>query len=268
MLRHVPRGDGSAASPGPCWYDGCVPSNEQTASEHNMTLRHKTKVLLQALSGVRFYRELPHGVDLHHDLARLDSHIHTIIDVGANVGQAALRFREQFPRAVIHCFEPVRSTFAKLVKNVTRQNCHCHCCALGSHEERRTMYVRDNDTMSSLVRPADYASAEEVDVKTLDGWSRERAIESVDVLKIDAEGHDLEVLAGASRLLEQGAIKFVLAEVGFDETRPLVPCDAIMAALGSKGMRLVGFYNQTMDWGGKRQLLYADALFAKPIRQA
>lgn len=230
-----------------------------------MTLRHQAKVLLQGLTGVRFYRELPHGVDLYHDLGRLDSHIHTIIDVGANVGQAALRFREQFPRAVIHCFEPVRSTFMKLVKNVTRQGCHCHCCALGSREERRTIYVRDNDTMSSLIRPTDYASAEEVDVKTLDEWSCENSIECVDVLKIDAEGYDLEVLAGASRLLQQGAVKFVLAEVGFDETKPIAPYEAVMAALGSKGMRLVGLYNQTMEWGGKRHLLYADALFANPI---
>lgn len=229
-----------------------------------MTLRHGVKRLFEELSGIRFYRKLPHGLDLHRDLARLHDDIRTILDVGANVGQAALRFREEFPHAAIHCFEPVRATFATLEKNVGSRGCQCHPLAMGSRAERRTMYVRRTTTMSSLIVPAEYASAEEVDVRTVDEWSRGNAIDSIDVLKIDTEGHDLEVLAGASGLLEKGVIRFVVAEVGFHAARELVPFEAVRSVLTSHGMSLVGFYHQTMDWGGKRQLLFADALFARP----
>lgn len=229
-----------------------------------MTSRHQAKRLLERATGVRVYRELPHGVDLHHDLCRLDASIRLIVDVGANVGQAALRFREAFPHAVIHCFEPVRDTFARLERNAGRYGCHCHPCAMGSHAQLATIYVRSNDTMSSLSKPEEYVSSEEVEVRTLDNWTRENAIDFIDVLKIDTEGHDLEVLAGAARLLESCSIRFIITEVGFDPERNLVPFDSVRPVLGSYGLSLVGLYHQTMDWGGKRRLLFADALFARP----
>src|SRR5512145_1663757 len=34
-----------------------------------------------------------------------------IFDVGAHVGQTALRFRSLFPDAIIHCFEPYPASF-------------------------------------------------------------------------------------------------------------------------------------------------------------
>jgi hypothetical protein len=39
-------------------------------------------------------------------LKLLDSEAPMIFDIGAHIGLAAKRFRELFPRAMIHCFEP------------------------------------------------------------------------------------------------------------------------------------------------------------------
>jgi FkbM family methyltransferase len=49
------------------------------------------------------------------DLARLPSlgGIHTIADIGANIGQSAVSFRQRFPTAEIHCFEPVVESYEK-----------------------------------------------------------------------------------------------------------------------------------------------------------
>ena len=200
---------------------------------------------------------------MHHDLARHAPDVRTIFDVGANVGQTARRFREVFPDATVYCFEPVQKTFDILTANVGGLGCRCFRMAMGSHTERRTMYVVHNSLISSLIEPPEYAGTEQVDVTTLDDWTATQGIESIDVLKIDAEGHDLEVLAGASRLLAQRRIRFLLIETGFDSTNRFVPLAAETDRLSSHGMQLMGLYHQTLDWGGAKRLLFADALFAR-----
>ncbi len=47
---------------------------------------------------------------------------------------------------------------------------------------------------------------------TLDDFTRDRGIDSVDFLKVDAEGHDLHVLEGASRLLSSSQIAMFMFE--------------------------------------------------------
>ena len=51
-----------------------------------------------------------------------------------------------------------------------------------------------------------------IDCETLDGFCQARGVAQIDVLKVDAEGHDLAVLQGAERLLAGGHVKFVFIE--------------------------------------------------------
>ena len=44
-------------------------------------------------------------------------------------------------------------------------------------------------------------------------------IDHIDVLKVDTEGHDLEVIDGAAPLLERGAISIIVLEYGFGANR-------------------------------------------------
>ena len=63
------------------------------------------------------------GIDLELDLARLTTvqPVTTIFDVGGNFGQTALRFASAFPAATIFSFEPVPTSFERLVQS-TRDN--------------------------------------------------------------------------------------------------------------------------------------------------
>ena len=72
-----------------------------------MHLRHRAKVFIESMTGIRLFQSLPHGIDPCYDLARRGIDLRTILDVGANVGQSALTMLETFPKAEIHCFEPV-----------------------------------------------------------------------------------------------------------------------------------------------------------------
>ena len=50
------------------------------------------------------------------------------------------------------------------------------------------------------------ASQEEVELTSIDEYCRLNDIRHVDLVKVDAEGHDFEVMAGARRMLQNRAI--------------------------------------------------------------
>jgi FkbM family methyltransferase len=204
-----------------------------------------------------------HGLRDCADIAASGCSIATIFDIGANVGQTASHFREWFPKATLHCFEPVTSTFEILSRNVAKDSrIICHNIALSDAPGEATIYITDNSTTCSLETPEHYKRAEIVKLSTIDKVAAKASVDRIDLLKIDAEGHDLMVLKGAAGLLSTGRIPFVLAEVGFtpgDNRHVLF--DDVRGLLAPYGHRLYGFYGQTLEWSGESRLRYANALF-------
>src|SRR5687768_17293358 len=97
----------------------------------------------ETLSGVRIYaasKITERGIDLFADLDLYlpNTPIRTVFDVGANVGQSATRFAQEFPGAAIHSFEPVASTFEKLSRAVPSR-VRCHQIALGAAQDTGRM---------------------------------------------------------------------------------------------------------------------------------
>jgi len=186
-----------------------------------------------------------------------------ILDVGANVGQSARKFREAFPEATIHCFEPVRRVFDELVAHL-RQDSRtvCHRIAMGSQAGTATIYLTPHSTTSSMIAPDDSVGSETVPVTTLSDFAEREAIAKVDLLKVDAEGFDLEVLRGAESLLRSERIKFVLVEVGFtpgDQRHVLF--DEVRSLLAPFGFKLFGIYDQQVEWSGPRFIRFANVCF-------
>jgi FkbM family methyltransferase len=67
--------------------------------------------------------------------------------------------------------------------------------------------------MSSLVRPEYSSGEEQVQVTTVDDFVAANALPHIHLLKVDAEGFDLNVLRGADSTLSEGRISLVLTEV-------------------------------------------------------
>jgi hypothetical protein len=119
---------------------------------------------------------------------------------------------------------------------------------------------------SSLVRPPadELRGVEEVDVTTLDDFLAANGVSAVDLLKIDAEGYDLEVLKGAEQTLSAGRVRVVMAEVGFhpgDDRHPLF--DDVRDMLVDYGFAVFGIYEQHLEWTGEPALRFANAVFCK-----
>ncbi len=189
----------------------------------------------------------------------------TLFDVGANVGQTIEIFRENFPGAYVHSFEPSPDTYRQLHANhggasdVSTWN-------FGVGAANGTLPFLENSTsdMSSFLAPgADawgaVARTTEVEVVTLDDFCEQRGIDSIDVLKCDTQGYELEVLKGARRLMEQRRIRLVFTEVNFaDMYRGQAPFDELFRFLTDRHFALVAFYRFSFP---QRLAGWTDALF-------
>jgi FkbM family methyltransferase len=142
-----------------------------------------------------------------------------IFDVGANVGEwihAALKVE---PSAEYHCFEPSIVTFNALAASGLPQSTYLNNCALAAANGLLPLYTFGSmaGTNSLFVRTGlanQQIGFEEVTAITLDGYCEERGVDTIDFLKIDVEGYELEVLRGARRMLSEGRVKIIQFEYG------------------------------------------------------
>jgi FkbM family methyltransferase len=212
---------------------------------------------------VRVYSTHPHGRDDCHDIQETHREITTVFDVGANNGSSALKFADAFPAATIHSFEPVTKTFEILRANVAKQQgIRCHRLAMGSAPGVAKIFLTTHDTMSSLIRPETVLGEETITVTTVDEFALVQNIDRIDLLKVDAEGLDLDVLRGAEGMLASGKVTFILAEVGFHpgDTRHVL-FDDVRDFLSPHGFSVFGFYDQQLEWSGEKKLRYANVCF-------
>jgi FkbM family methyltransferase len=237
----------------------------------NRTLE-KLKEYTERSLGVRIFRHsIPHGTDLVMDLERRigPTDFSTIFDVGANVGQTALAFAEQFPAAEIYSFEPVPNTFATLEAN-TR-----HCArvrafnvAFGSARACLPMAIKADSRTSSFAIE-EHGGEEEtmahtmVNIVTIDDFAAEHNVTKIDFLKIDTEGFDLEVLHGADGLIRAGGVDLIQVETGFDPATVHVGLGQFLEHLQERNFALFGIYEQQPFWTGEPWLMFANAVFIR-----
>jgi FkbM family methyltransferase len=198
-----------------------------------------------------------------------------VFDVGANDGRTVQRLQAHLPEPAIFAFEPVSSTFQLLTERTADQaNVRCLRLALGSEAGQRQMFLNETAAVHSL-DPGWGASTgtETIEMTTVDLVVAQEGIPRIDLLKIDAEGHDLEVLKGARDTLGNGKIGIVMIEVGFAAPGKRQPTlEEVQAFLSPLGHHLYGIYNQSRARLSRRIdappgdadpeiLVYADALF-------
>lgn len=125
-----------------------------------------------------------------------------IIDVGANKGGFSLEVLRQRPRARIVAFEPAQSMHPAF-RGAIKEGSAVELVesAVGARKGRTPFFDTATGTSSLLDLNHPDAKKYDVPVVALDDFFEEHAIRSADFLKIDAEGSDLSVLEGATKLL-------------------------------------------------------------------
>lgn len=147
-----------------------------------------------------------------------------IFDVGANVGDYSLEIQKKFDSLdlQIFAFEPSQGTYEQLAANTEHlNNIQLLHFALGSKEENTkiyyhfqasgatTLYNQGLSTFSS-----ENSIAEDISIRTIEQFCEEASVDFIDFIKIDVEGHELQVLLGAKQLLQSKKIRFIQFEFG------------------------------------------------------
>ncbi len=223
---------------------------------------------LEKVTGMRIQNTRIHGRQDWLDIKNTGRPISTILDVGANIGQSAIKFQQAFPDASIHCFEPVVHLNRKLAENVRHlSNVYIYSDALGATACETQIYLTTHESMNTLIKPDYVKNTQSVNVTTVDDFLRCEKIAGVGLLKIDVEGYDLQVLIGAEKTLKAKKIDFILVECGFYDDSPHLAClDDIRDYLRRFDYRIFGIYDQQLAWSGTLELRYVNACFISQFR--
>ena len=202
----------------------------------------------------------------------------TVLDIGANVGFFSVLMGDLVgERGRVCSFEPYPPNFALLKSNIDRNRLHwveAFPIALSDREGEATLTINPvNDGGHSLgdlsgnPDVAGDAGGRQVTVRTetVDEFVRRAEIESVDLIKIDVEGAETLVLAGASRTLSAEPGPIVICEVGDQAQAQFGKTEAeLRSILYSAGYRSYFIHDGLVEFGPETPVEgLPNVLFAK-----
>jgi FkbM family methyltransferase len=172
-----------------------------------------------------------------------------LFDIGANQGQTIDKIKSIYPHSNLHSFEPSKGSFEILkerfgeTKNIVLNN-----VAVGAEKGSLEFNEYAWSHLSSMLKRAFTTSKiidnYLVDIVSLDDYCEINKIYKINLLKTDTEGYELNVLKGASNMMNQNRIQFIVDIYNY---------------LLKKGFNLVRFYD--FEYTKEGYASRTDALF-------
>jgi FkbM family methyltransferase len=137
----------------------------------------------------------------------------TVVDVGANVGVYTRYLAGLVGKSGrVHAFEPSPANFHRLQGHVAHlPNVLQHQAAVGNRSGSTLLYMSEAMNVDHHTYDAgDGRKGIEVPIVSLDDYFKQG--ERVDLVKIDVQGHEMNVLEGAKRVLVENPAMAVLME--------------------------------------------------------
>jgi len=194
----------------------------------------------------------------------------SIIDIGANRGQFAVRFRVLFPEAIIYSFEPIPEVYAQLSKRFEFDT-KFKAFNLGLGNQTGTIDFFQNEfsdsssalPMKSLHKENFPNTAKEkqiqIQVECLDEVMKSISLSNSLLVKIDVQGFEEMVILGGEKTIKSASV--VIVEVSFYELyEDQVYFNTIYEQMQKLGFSYRGNYGQLLSPIDGR-VLQADAIF-------
>lgn len=199
--------------------------------------------------------------------------VNLIIDGGASIGETSQRFSNLFPNASIHAFEPFPD-FYSLLKKKAKLNDKIipYPLGLGKNDGDVIFHVNKSSGTNSILASNTkskeiYGELLQVDhqikilLTRLDDIFDINDNKSIDILKLDLQGTELDALIGASQLLDHGKINAILCEVMFVPSYDHQPSWVeLVTFIEKNNLSLFNIYQRHFYKG---QLIQADLLFMR-----
>jgi FkbM family methyltransferase len=194
-------------------------------------------------------------------------HINSAFDVGAHHGESLIEINRYFNSARITCFEPCLSFTQRLTSE-----CHDLIQRMGDKFCLETLACSSIEGVASFVEqgPGSHLVANQgregseihvpsqssslVKTIRLDSYIADKGYDSIDLLKIDVEGHEIEVLEGVGqKLLSNGFFRLIYLEAGVstDNTHH-TPFMEVVSYLHRHNYEIFGFYEQVNEFLSSR----------------
>lgn len=197
-----------------------------------------------------------------------------VLDVGANEGQYGRWLRSFGYNGRIISFEPMTDVFERLLAATADDpNWECHNLALGATAFEADVQVAENSIGSSLYPPSNQHLRLVPDAKTIrreparfrplaDLWT-ELGCDGRDVyLKIDVEGYEREVLAGAVPILSK--VRYIELEMSVTEMYKNAPLfHEYLPLLLDLGFHTVALEQNHGDDPDTGQMMMVDGIFRR-----
>jgi FkbM family methyltransferase len=196
-----------------------------------------------------------------------------IVEAGAFDGNDTKKMALQWPKGTIHAFEPVPEIYERLLKNTNEfSNVMRYPVALSDHNGIAQFYISERPSRpgiasqaGSLYKPKErltkspliFPRTTTVTTIMLDQWAYENNINSIDLLWLDTQGHELAIVQAAPHMINN--IKVVLAEVSFIESYEGQPrYEEVVAWMIEHGFEYVG-----RDFEDTTKSFFGNVLFVK-----
>jgi FkbM family methyltransferase len=186
-----------------------------------------------------------------------------LFDVGANRGFYSAEARRVYPALKIVAFEPARKTFSILENNTKDLDITCVNLGLGEHlSQLQLHYDFEGSGLASLSKRdlshfnIDFDLNELVNITTLDIWLSQNKITEKIILKMDVEGHELNVLKGAESALRD-QVKLIQFEFGganisskvfFEDIWSILEPNFEIYRLTAKGLLPISKYSEDLEF--------------------
>jgi len=141
----------------------------------------------------------------------------TFVDVGANVGYYSLLGGSCVgPNGKVFALEPSPYAYERLCEVLASNGLNqvkALQVALSGERGEGVLYLPPPGNHTPSLVPSDRSDSIRVPLRTLDDCIDEWGVNEVDLLKIDVEGFEPQVLAGASSALKAGKVRALLCEL-------------------------------------------------------
>jgi len=198
--------------------------------------------------------------------------IHTVFDIGANVGQFASQIHRVLPDAMLYSFEPLEDCYSELVKKMAHlPRFRAFNFALGDTNGQVEIYRNDFTPSSSLLPMEElhkqafpftaHVTTQRIEIRRLDDVSQQLDIVDDVLVKIDVQGTEDKVILGGEKLLSRASV--LIVETSFQPLYVQQPLFEDIYDLVRQDFRYIGSFGEPRINRLDGTPLFEDSLFVK-----